>query len=141
MNSIEQEKNQILEEYTEITNKSSVDSLNFIIKRRHQIINKFGKNLIKEMILNHRIYFKKEQKIRIINDYKKYIMTKNESHNSDLAIGYNIINNVMIPQEVEKEIINFMSTQLPIKQVQSHIIKKNLVLNFIETKVLKKKKL
>jgi len=141
MNSIEQEKNQILEEYTEITNKSSVDSLNFIIKRRHQIINKFGKNLIKEMILNHRIYFKKEQKIRIINDYKKYIMTKNESHNSDLAIGYNIVNNVMIPQEVEKEIINFMSTQLPIKQVQSHIIKKNLVLNFIETKVLKKKKL
>jgi hypothetical protein len=68
-------------------------------------------------------------------------MTKEQRHHSDLAIGYNIIKYVGVLPDQERVIIDFMATDLLKYNVSSHIIKKSLVLDIVEKRILKKKPL
>jgi hypothetical protein len=144
------QKEELLSNYRENTNYSAEETLNFIFKNRHQIVKDFSYNTLKEMILNYRTYFRKEQKTKIINDYLKYIINKTDHHKSDLAIGYNIIKNVFVDPTSEKIIIDFMFNRLKDRLLlkykkidllsENHFMKKHLVMNYIDDEILAKKK-
>jgi hypothetical protein len=144
------QKEKLLSTYRENTNYSSEEMLTFIFKHRHQIVKDFSYNMLKEMILNYRTYFKREQKTKIINDYLKYVINKKNHHKSDLAIGHNIIKNVVVDSESEKIIIDFMfdrlRDELLLKYkkidllVEKHFVKKHLVMQYINEEIMIKEK-
>jgi hypothetical protein len=136
----------LLSEYRDSTDQKPDFALNFIFKNRHQIIKQYGRGAIREMIINYRTYFKRDQKSRIVRDYFKYVMPKQEHHSSDLAIGYNIVAFVLPPLEDEAMLIDFMYSRLQHSMhvnpalMQKHFMKKHLIMRYIENNVLTKKR-
>lgn len=126
----------LIQEYTQTTNMSEKVQIEFLKTNR----NRLGTTLVREMILNCRTHFKTHQSSKIVHSFKKYIMNKNKKHNSDLAIGYNILKNVTVPKIDEEMIIKFLYEQLADKlpNVENITldIKKYLLLDYIKKNIL-----
>jgi hypothetical protein len=124
----------IIEKYTATTNLDAQEAFRFIVANKKKI----SRPLLKEMILNYRTYFKRDQKDRIVKDYKEYIIDKTTDHNSDLAIGYNIVKFVKVKEE--KDIIDYLYSRLADKidpnLAKIDFLKRRVVMEYIEKNVL-----
>jgi len=98
----------IIRAYTETTNGTADVAFAFIRKHRRDV----SRQLLHEMMLNYRSYFKPKQKDRIVQDYKKYIIGKTQKHKSDLVIGYNIVTMVRLPTRNEEYIVDYLYDRL-----------------------------
>jgi hypothetical protein len=130
----------IIQDYTQTTNGSSKEAFDFILKHRHDV----SKQLLKEMMLNYRTYFKTDQKERIVNDYKQFVISKPKEHTSDIAIGYNIIKYVKVNETAEKEIINYLYNRLS-QHIDSRLagvyfLRRKSVLEYVEQNILIKRR-
>lgn len=138
----------IISEYNDSTNLDRSGAFKFLRDNRRIIIKELGVGVFKEMTINYRTYFLRNRKNKIINDYKKYIMTKDVTHTSDLAIGYNIVKTVGVDSVTESIIVDFMfnrihtilANQNPNTDIfaKVYILKKNIVLSYIDTIMTKK---
>jgi hypothetical protein len=127
----------IIDQFIETSNWDSREVYTFLVSHRRKV----PRLLFKQFALNYRTYFHPQQRDRIFRDYTQLVMTKEQRHHSDLAIGYNIIKYVGVLPDQERVIIDFMATDLLKYNVSSHIIKKSLVLDIVEKRILKKKPL
>lgn len=129
--------NLFIDEYTKTTNLNKNDAFNFLIKNKKL----FPKQLYKEAILNFRIIYCKNQNNKIYNSYIKNIIKKNSWHNSDLAMGYNILKFIKLNKNQEEEIINYLFDRiLLLKKFPDNLtlnLKKYYILNFIFNNILK----
>lgn len=123
----------IIERFIETSNWDSKEVFDFLVKHRRDI----PTNLFKQFCLNYRTYFHQNKKDRIFKDYCKYVLSKQEQHTSDLAISYNIIKYVVVDEERERVIVDFMAERLLTRPIPSHVIKKSMVLDIVE-KTIKK---
>lgn len=98
----------ILKECVYSIEKGKQCSIDFIIKNKSMIKEVFGIQLLREIIINHNSHFNSHKGEIIFFQYKKYIMSKNKKHNSDLMIGLNILRNFKIKDSYREEIINFL---------------------------------
>ena len=128
---------EIIDQFIETSNWNSKEVFDFLVKHRREV----PKGLFKQFCLNYRTYFHPKKKDRIFNDYVKYVLSKTTEHNSDIAISYNIIKFVVMDEEREKIIVNYMAKRLLKQNIKSHVVKKSLVLDIAERTVLKKKPL
>ena len=126
----------IVQQYVETTNGSQEEAYTFLRNNRRAV----SKDLFKEMALNYRTYYHKDQHDRIYREYVNYICTKVKTHNSDLAIGYNIVCYVPISEERKEIIIDYLALRTGYNDIKSKIIQKSLVLNLIEKNILIKKR-
>ena len=127
----------IIDQFIETSNWDSREVYTFLVSHRRKV----PRLLFKQFALNYRTYFHPQQRDRIFRDYTQLVMTKEQRHHSDLAIGYNIIKYVGVLPDQERVIIDFMATDLLKYNVSSHIIKKSLVLDIVVKRILKKKPL
>jgi len=131
----------LIQEYNQSTNGSAQAAFDFILRHRRSV----SKDLLKEMMLNYRTYFKPQQKRRIVTDYQKFIIKKLQQHTSDIAIGYNIVKYVKLADEDERIIIDYLYSRLEphIDSVQARVyfLRKRSVLEYIENNILIKRKL
>jgi hypothetical protein len=127
----------IIHQFVETSNWNSKEVFEFIVENRRSI----PLPLFKQFCLNYRTYFHPKKKDRIFRDYVKYVLSKSERHNSDIAISYNIVKYVGVDEERERVIIDFLAEQLIQIDIKSHVIKKSIVLSIVEKTVLKKKPL
>lgn len=125
----------IIDQFIKTSNWDSKEVFEFIVSHRRSI----PLTLFKQFCLNYRTYFHPNKKDRIFKDYSKYVLNKTEQHNSDLAISYNIIKYVHVKEEYERVIVDFMARRLINYDLQSYIIKRDLVLHIVEKTILKKK--
>ena len=72
----------LIREYNQSTNGSAQAAFDFILRHRRSV----SKDLLKEMMLNYRTYFKPQQKRRIVTDYQKFIMKKLQQHKPFLFV-------------------------------------------------------
>jgi hypothetical protein len=129
----------LINNYLESTNGTQEEAFYFLYSNRRTL----DRQLFKEMSLNYRTYFSSNNKLKILNDFKKFITTKPCAHNSDLAIGYNIVKFVKINKKDEDEIIQFMYVRLTdvLPKSLPNKLKKHFVLNYIDANILIKKRL
>jgi hypothetical protein len=129
----------LINNYLESTNGTQEEAFYFLYSNRRTL----DRQLFKEMSLNYRTYFSSNNKLKILNDFKKFITTKPYAHNSDLAIGYNIVKFVKINKKDEDEIIQFMYVRLTdvLPKSLPNKLKKHFVLNYIDANILIKKRL
>ena len=125
----------IIDQFVATSNWNSKEVFEFLVKNRHQV----PVHLFKQFCLNYRTYFHPKKKDRIFNDYVKYVLSKTEEHNSDLAISYNIVKYVIVDEDKERVIVDYMAKRLLKHNINSHIIKKSLVVDIVEKTILKKK--
>ena len=125
----------IIDQFIETSNWNANEVFDFLVHNRRKV----PAHLFKQFCLNYRTYFHSKNKDRIFKDYLKYVVTKNDKHNSDLAISYNIVKYVILDIEREKVVIDFMAGRLLKHDIKSHVIKKSLVLDIVEKTILKKK--
>lgn len=134
-------KNKIICDYADSTN-SSEDTLEFLIQNCRDICKEHSFNTFKEMTLNYRICFDQRNKSKIIKDYEKYILTKTKFHKSNLAISYNMIDQIGVSEELEKKIINFMYSQIQdsyldkFRQLDNAKLKKYMIMNYVDKHIL-----
>jgi hypothetical protein len=134
----------ILNAYRNTTNLPAEDAYKFLYQHRREIVEKYGRNTFSEMVLNYRTYYKKSSKQKIFDGYKKYVMSKTDAHKSDLSIGYNIVNQVILPEDQEQLIVDYMfnrlQDQFPKSIRSNYKLKKYFVLDYIEKNILTRKK-
>jgi len=130
----------LIQEYNQSTNGSAHEAFGFILRHRRSV----SRDLLKEMMLNYRTYFKPQQKRRIVTDYQTFIIKKLQQHTSDIAIGYNIVKCVKLADEDEQIIIDYLYSRLEphIDSVQARVyfLRKRSVLEYIENNILIKRK-
>jgi hypothetical protein len=136
--------------YTNSTNLVEKDAFAFLVNNRRSIVDALGYNAFKEMTINYRTYFKRNQKDKIVYNFKKYIIGKSAEHHSDLAIGYNIIKFVNVDSASESTILDYLYTRLsvPLSKKYKNLsaisarqqLKKSIVLEYIEKNILIKKR-
>ena len=101
-----------------IFNQYQIDILNpnlgklFIIKNKRLIINLYGKNLLREFIINYRSRYGTKNIDKLYRDFVKYVKLKNVKHKSDIAISYNILKNFNLTADQETVIIEFVIDRL-----------------------------
>lgn len=127
----------IIDRFIETSNWDSQEVYTFLVNHKRAV----PRSLFRQFALNYRTYFHPQQRDRIFRDYKRIVMTKEQRHHSDLAIGYNIVKYVGVLPDQERVIIDFMAADLLKYNVSSHIIKKSVVLDIVEKRILKKKPL
>jgi len=94
------------------------------------------------MTLNYRICFDQRKKTKIIKDYEKYVLTKTEYHKSNLAISYNMIDQIGVSEELEKKIVTFMYDQIQdnyldkFRQMDNAKLKKYMIMNYVDKNIL-----
>jgi len=132
-------KRQIVNQYRHSTDNNGDDCLQFLLSNYRQICKLHSFNTFKEFSLNYRILFDRKNKRKIINTYKKYVLTKTKFHKSNLAISYNMINTITVDKELEQEIIDFMYKQLNIKPFSTtYFLKKHYIMDYVKTNFLTK---
>lgn len=133
--------NQLIAQFRNTTGGPAEVSYDFLVKHRRDIVNVLGYNAWKEMTLNYRTYFAKHQKVKIVNAFKRWVMTKQVHHNSDIVIAYNIINFVGVDKPTEELIVNFIFDRLKekltvVSKAQEHyFLKKHLVMDYIDKNI------
>ena len=129
-----------IREYARSTNDIEKEAFSFIVTHRRDV----SKEVLKEMMLNHRTRFKTDQKDRIVNDYNRFIINKNQKHTSDIAIGYNIVKYVKINSTTEQHIIDYLHSRLTEhidnRLTKIYFMRKKLVLEYIEKNILTKRR-
>ena len=129
-----------IQEYTQSTNDTAQEAFAFILTHRRDV----STQLLKEMMLNYRTYFKTEQKNRIVNDYKNLIINKEQQHNSDIAIGYNIVKYVQVSKELEQVVVDYLYSRvqehIDSKLASVYFLRKKSVLEYIEQNILIKRR-
>jgi|APCry1669190288_1035285.scaffolds.fasta_scaffold56353_2 hypothetical protein len=139
----------IFDGYSEAISNGAETTLAFILDNKRAIVNEVGFFGFKQFTLNYRIYFDNKRKDRIIKDLHKYVLSKEEKHKSDLAIGHNAITKLHLPRELEIQIVEFMFDRMKdtylvkYKHLEnlpnSFVVKKHLVIDYVYTKILRKK--
>lgn len=86
------------------TNRGKFYAYNTIIKNRKIYTVLYGRNFIRECLLNYMIHFK-PNKDRIMQYYIKYIYSKNKLYTSDIVITLNILNKFTDLSEQEKDFL------------------------------------
>ncbi len=127
----------IINSFIQTSNWNASEVFEFLLQHRHDV----PVDLFKQFCLNYRTYFHPNKKDRIFKDYAKYILSKKDQHNSDLAISYNILKYVKVDETRERVIVDFMAGRLLKYDVKSHVIKRDLVLSIVEKTILKKQPL
>ena len=136
---------QLLVDYIETSNLTAKESFDYLVANRREIVRELGIGVFKQMALNYRSYFHRNQRHRIYKDFVRYVMHKTDQHNSDLAIAYNIIKYVGVDKDTEKVLVNYIFDRIK-DQYYSHYgtlnlnpIKRGLVLKTMEDHILKRK--
>ena len=137
---------QLISDYRTSLESSSSATYRFLLKNRKSIVRYLGRASLNEMILNYRALFRRDQKNKIMRDFKKYIMTKAVNHKSDFAIGYNIVKYVKVYIEEERMVVDYMFSKLADNIVKNvnyleklssvYFIKKHLVMNHLQDNFL-----
>ena len=136
-------KHKIVGEYRRATDKDGSMCVEFLITNRRRIVKYHSFATFKEFALNYRILFNRKNKKKIIHDFKKYILTKNKKHKSNLAMSYNMINAIAVDETLEQEIIDFMYRQLDdpkatVYSNQPYFFKKHFIMDYVKTNVITK---
>lgn len=138
-------KHKIICDYRNATN-SPKELLNFLLTNYRNICKYHSFNTFKEMTINYRIIcFDQRKKTKIIKDYEKYVLTKKEFHKSNLAISYNMIDQIRVSEELEKKIVDFMYDQMQdsdlnkFRKIENFKIKKHLIMSHVQKKCFDKR--
>jgi hypothetical protein len=119
-----------------VTNASEQEELDFLLSNARRL----GLALFREMALNFRVCYRKQQKSKIARSYKKNIMGKTTVHTSDIAIGYHVMN----IDAADDEIINYVYNRLGDSVIQSPNLttklKKHFACKYIEENILEKQR-
>jgi flagellar biosynthesis protein FliP len=73
------------------------------------------------------------------------VLTKKEFHKSNLAISYNMIDQIKVNEELEKRIVDFMYDQIQdnyldkFRQINNAKLKKHMIMNYIDKKYFDKR--
>lgn len=130
-------KHKIICDYRSAAN-SPKELLNFLLSNYRDICKYHSFNTFKEMTINYRIICDRRNKAKIINDYEKYVLTKKQFHKSNLAISYNMIDQIGVNEELEKKIVNFMYDQMQdsdlnkFRKIENFKIKKHLIMSRVQ---------
>lgn len=138
------EARNLIEGFVQTTNKSATDSFHYMLSNRRRIVGAMGSNTFHEMLLNYRTYYKRNQKQKIVDRYKKYIMTKTNHHTSDFVIGRNILTFLWLDPVNEKEIVDFLFVNLSPRFEKKSLarlpnMRKKIVTEYIEQHMMKRK--
>ena len=136
-------KHRIIGDYRRSTDKDKNTCLKFLIENSRLICKYHSFDTFKELALNYRILYDRTNRTKIINDYKKYILTKSNNHKSNLAISYNMINTIVVDEELEKQIIEFMYEQIKDHDLQTfknqkYFLKRHMIMNYVRDKIVSK---
>ena len=119
-------------------------ALPFIVQNRSIIIKHCGRALYKEFILNYRSHYTPSKRDKILTNFTSIIKPKRQHHTSDIAIAYNILNNVKISSDEEQMLLDFVLERLRdemaprllnILDVASFNIRKRLILTTAANKL------
>lgn len=127
---------EIIAKYRSAVTESS-KAFQFLKTHRREIVREMGYSGWKQLTLNYRTYFNKDRKEQILREYERWVMTKTVKHNSDLTIGYNIVEYVHVQPRDEERVVEFMYNRLDgkIPKVDKYFLKKHFVLNYILTNI------
>jgi TRAP-type mannitol/chloroaromatic compound transport system substrate-binding protein len=132
----------IIGNYRRSTDKDGATALAFLIANRHDIVKYHGYSTFREMTLNYRVLFDRRKVNRIKKDYRRYILTKADVHQSDLAISYNIAKYVNIDPLFEVQIVEFMYERLqdkiPPQLATYYFTKKQAVMDYVKKNIVTK---
>lgn len=137
-------KHRIIGDYRHSTTSSKEECLAFLIENRHWIREHHTFATYKELTLNYRILFDRRNKTKIVNDYKKYILTKTIPHISNLAISHNLMKHVGVDQQTEQDIVNFMFDQIKdsaidkYRTIQQHFLRKHFIMDYVKNHYITK---
>lgn len=137
-------KHRIIGDYRHSTDKSKEVCLSFLMTNYRRICAVHSFSTFKELTLNYRILFDRHNKVKIINDYKKYILTKATVHISNLAISHNMIAHIGVDQHLEEQIVNYMYSQIldgsldKYRNIDRHFLKKHIIMNYVKDHFLTK---
>jgi hypothetical protein len=137
-------KHKIICDYRSAAN-SPKELLNFLLSNYRDICKYHSFNTFKEMTINYRIIFDRKNRSKIIKDYEKYVLTKKEFHKSNLAISYNMIDQIKVNKGLEKKIVDFMYDQMQdsdlnkFRQINNATLKKHMIMNYIHKKYFDKR--
>lgn len=137
-------QHRLIGDYRRSTDKNGTDALRFLITNKRAICKHHSFSTFKELCLNYRILFDRHNKPKIIHDYKKYLLTKTKVHISNLAISHNMVKHMGVDQQLEKEIIEFMYSQVTdnsldrYRNIETYFLKKHMIMNYVKDKFLTK---
>lgn len=139
-------KDKIIEQYRLSTN-SKEQCRQFLIKDARNICRTHSFSTFKELCLNYRIINDRSNKFKIVHDYCKYVLSKTIKHTSNLAISYNMIEQIGVDKNLEARIIDFMLEHIrdsqidPYRRISSYVLKRSCVLEWVRVNVMEKHKL
>jgi hypothetical protein len=135
----------LIREYRQNVDKSESITLAFMINKRREIVKYFGFGTFKEMTLNYRMRYNRKNSKKLIHDYVTYVLTKTTYHKSDLAISYNMIKYIGVPEELAEKIIDFMYCVVREKdlnptlekfETQRYFLKKHMMMDYVDKDIL-----
>lgn len=134
-------RHRIVGDYRRSTN-SKEECLAYLKKNYRKICKVHSFATFKEFTLNYRILFDRKNKNKIIQDYKKYILTKTKFHKSNVAMSFNLIQSINVDKELEKQIIDFMYAQLNDESINKfrnvEKINKVVIMEFVKKNLVTK---
>ena len=137
-------KHKIICDYRNATN-SPEELLNFLLTNYRNICKYHSFNTFKEMTINYRIICDPRNRIKIIEDYEKYVLNKKEFHKSNLAISYNMIDQIGVNEELENKIVDFMYDQIQdinlnkFRNIKNFKVKKHMIMSYVDKKYFDKR--
>ena len=127
----------LIEYYADvITNASEQEELEFLLSNARLL----GLAVYKEMVLNFRVCYRKNDRNKIINSYKKNIMTKTNPNTSDIAIGYHIINLGIADNDIINYVYNRLGNAVPKSSILTSKLKQHFACKYIEDNILEKQR-
>jgi hypothetical protein len=105
---MKQTRKTLLNEYFLIIDTGTIAECERFLSNRKLLIEKMGRVLYRELILNYRAKRTPEYKNKILNQFEILILNKRQRHTSDIAIAHNIISNVKLTREEETLVLDFL---------------------------------
>ena len=127
----------LIEYYADvITNASEQEELEFLLSNARLL----GLAVYKEMVLNFRVCYRKNDRNKIVNSYKKNIMTKTNLNTSDIAIGYHIMNLGLADTDIINYVYNRLGNAVPKSSILTSKLKQHFACKYIEDNILEKQR-
>lgn len=95
----------------EIT-KGEFHSQSYIVEKKIEIIQCYGKDILKLIILNHRAHFHHHRKKLVLKRHKKLIQNQEKIYLSNVGITISILRNFNLTEKEKKPLYNYLRKYL-----------------------------